>query len=88
MRRAVITYIICHFELNFSSIEDAFSINFAEYFAKELKDLAPMEVDGLITISATGIQVLSAGRLLIRNVCMVFDKYLLQKNQQQFSKVI
>ena len=88
LRRAVITYIICHFELNFSSIEDAFSINFAEYFAKELKDLAPMEVDGLITISATGIQVLSAGRLLIRNVCMVFDKYLLQKNQQQFSKVI
>ncbi len=88
LRRAVITYIICHFELNFSSIEDAFSINFAEYFAKELRELAPMEVDGLITISATGIQVLSAGRLLIRNVCMVFDKYLLQKNQQQFSKVI
>lgn len=88
LRRAVITYIICHFELNFSSIEDAFSINFAEYFAKELTELAPMEVDGLITISATGIQVLSAGRLLIRNVCMVFDKYLLQKNQQQFSKVI
>ncbi len=88
LRRAVITYIICHFELNFSSIEDAFSINFAEYFAKELTELEPMEVDGLITISATGIQVLSAGRLLIRNVCMVFDKYLLQKNQQQFSKVI
>ena len=88
LRRAVITYIICHFELNFSSIEDAFSINFAEYFAKELTELAPMEVDGLITISATGIQVLSPGRLLIRNVCMVFDKYLLQKNQQQFSKVI
>ena len=88
LRRAVITYIICHFELNFSSIEDAFSINFAEYFAKELTELAPMEIDGLITISATGIQVLSAGRLLIRNVCMVFDKYLLQKNQQQFSKVI
>lgn len=88
LRRAVITHIICHFELDFAAIEQMFSINFAEYFAKELKELVPMQVDGLITISAKGLHVLSAGRLLIRNVCMVFDKYLAQKNQQQFSKVI
>jgi oxygen-independent coproporphyrinogen-3 oxidase len=46
-----------------------------------------MQVDGLLTISTDGITVLSAGRLLIRNICMVFDRYLAQK-QQQFSKVI
>jgi oxygen-independent coproporphyrinogen-3 oxidase len=88
LRRAVITHIICHFELDFAAIEQMFSINFAEYFAKELKELAPMQVDGLIIISAKCLHVLSVGRLLIRNVCMVFDKYLAQKNQQQFSKVI
>jgi oxygen-independent coproporphyrinogen-3 oxidase len=69
-------------------IEALFSINFAEYFTKELKELLPMQGDGLITITASGLQVLPVGRLLIRNICMVFDKYLAQKNQQQFSKVI
>ncbi len=88
LRRAVITQLICHFDLNFSTIEQKYSINFADYFDKELGALAPMQADGLLTLSNEGIQVLPAGRLLIRNVCMVFDKYLAQKQQQQFSKVI
>jgi oxygen-independent coproporphyrinogen-3 oxidase len=88
LRRAVITQTICHFELTFAAIEQEFSINFSDYFAKELQALAPMQADGLLIISATGIQVLPAGRLLIRNICMVFDKYLAQKQQHQFSKVI
>ena len=87
LRRAVITQLICHFDLTFARIEQEFSINFADYFAKEIEALAPMQADGLITVSTAGIQVLPAGRLLIRNICMVFDKYLAQK-QQQFSKVI
>ena len=61
---------------------------FADYFAKELLALKPMQTDGLITLSALGIHVSPAGRLLIRNICMVFDKYMAQKQQQQFSKVI
>jgi oxygen-independent coproporphyrinogen-3 oxidase len=46
-----------------------------------------MEKDGLLSFTTNGIKVKTAGRLLIRNICMAFDKYLLQK-QQQFSKVI
>ncbi len=87
LRRAVITQIICHFDLSFAVIEQQFNINFADYFAKELEALIPMQTDGLLVLSTDGIKVLSAGRLLIRNICMVFDKYLAQK-QQQFSKVI
>ncbi|UOA07189.1 oxygen-independent coproporphyrinogen III oxidase [Methylobacter sp. S3L5C] len=88
LRRVVITQIICHFALTFTVIEQKFSINFSDYFAKELQSLAPMQADGLLTVSATGMQVLPAGRLLIRNICMVFDKYLAQKQHHQFSKVI
>jgi oxygen-independent coproporphyrinogen-3 oxidase len=88
LRRAVITRLICHFDLTYATIEQEFSINFADYFAKELHALKPMQADGLLTLSAEGIHVLPAGRLLIRNICMVFDKYLAQKQQQQFSKVI
>ncbi|MDD5269009.1 MAG: oxygen-independent coproporphyrinogen III oxidase [Methylococcales bacterium] len=88
LRGAVITQLICHFDLTFAAIEKKFSINFADYFAKELEALMHMQTDGLITLSALGIHVLPAGRLLIRNICMVFDKYMAQKQQQQFSKVI
>ncbi len=87
LRRAVITQLICHFDLNFARVEQAFHIVFAEYFAPELENLKIMQSDGLLSLTEEGIHVLSAGRLLIRNICMVFDKYLTQK-QQQFSRVI
>lgn len=87
LRRAVITQLICHFELDFSAIENKFSIKFSDYFANELEQLQQMQKDGLLTFSANKIEVLAAGRLLIRNICMVFDRYLAQK-KQQFSKVI
>lgn len=87
LRRAVITQLICHFDLDFSSIEQQLEIDFREYFASELQALQIMQKDGLINMKAGKIEVLPAGRLLIRNICMVFDKYLAQK-QQQFSKVI
>ena len=87
LRRAVITQLICHFELDFSKIEQQFDIIFADYFAIELINLGIMQTDGLLTVTKQGIQVMTAGRLLIRNICMVFDKYLAKK-QQQFSKVI
>jgi oxygen-independent coproporphyrinogen-3 oxidase len=31
---------------------------------------------------------LPPGRLLIRNICMTFDRYLREQKQQRFSKVI
>jgi oxygen-independent coproporphyrinogen-3 oxidase len=88
VRRAVITQLICHFELSFVRMEQGFSICFHDYFALELKELEPMQTDGLLTLDSQGIKVLPVGRLLIRNICMVFDKYLKQKQQQQFSRVI
>ena len=87
LRRAVITQLICHFDLSFTAIEQQFSIRFSDYFADELKRLQAMQNDGLLNLTNDDIQVLPAGRLLIRNICMVFDRYLTQK-QQQFSKVI
>lgn len=88
LRREIITQLICHFELDFCVIGQQFAVNFADYFAKEITALQPMQTDGLLALSIHGIKVTSAGRLLIRNICMVFDKYLAQKQQQQFSKVI
>jgi oxygen-independent coproporphyrinogen III oxidase len=88
LRRAIITHLICHFGLKFDDIEQAFGVRFAEYFEPELQELEVMQSDGLITMDSHSIQVMPSGRLLIRNICMVFDRYLREKTGTRFSKVI
>jgi oxygen-independent coproporphyrinogen-3 oxidase len=88
LRRAVITDLICHFRLDFAAVEAAFNVVFADYFARELEELKPMQDDGLLTLGPQHIEVSAAGRFLIRNICMVFDRYLREAETQRFSKVI
>jgi oxygen-independent coproporphyrinogen-3 oxidase len=88
VRRRIITEIICHFRLDFASVERAYGIEFARYFEPELEALRQMQADGLIELDAQGLQVLPRGRLLVRNVCMVFDRYLQSQGEQRYSKVI
>ncbi len=88
LRREVITQLICNFRLRFAEIEKAFEINFRDYFSVELEELKQMETDGLVRFGEEEIIVETAGRFLIRNVCMVFDRYLREKTTQSFSKVI
>ncbi len=88
LRRAIITDLICHFRLEFAAIEQQYSISFLEYFAPELAELADLQADGLLVITDIGIEVLPPGRLLIRNICMNFDRYLQKAETQRFSKVI
>lgn len=87
LRQAIITQLICHFELDYAAIEQAYGIVFADYFTQQLEQLKVMEQDGLLQMTDQGVYVKAAGRLLIRNICMVFDRYLGQK-KKQFSKVI
>lgn len=88
LRREVITNLMCHFVLDIARIEERYNIRFADYFAPELDDLALMQKDGLLSLDGSEIQIEPAGRLLIRNVCMVFDRYLRKKTGQRFSRVI
>lgn len=89
IRRDVIKSLICNFKLDYAAIEKLWSVHFADYFAEDLRLLAPLEKDGLVSLSPQGIQVTAKGRLLIRNICMCFDIYLRRKARlQQFSRVI
>ncbi|MEQ6341775.1 MAG: oxygen-independent coproporphyrinogen III oxidase [Gammaproteobacteria bacterium] len=88
LRREIITQLICHFELDIPAIERQFGINYHAYFNREQKDLLSMQNDGLLQINELNVHVLPAGRLLIRNICMVFDAYLREKAGQRYSKVI
>jgi oxygen-independent coproporphyrinogen III oxidase len=89
IRRDVIKSLICNFRLDFAAVEKEWGLAFDQYFAEDLKLLAPLAEDGLVDVNAQGIQVTAKGRLLIRNICMCFDTYLRQKaRMQQFSRVI
>lgn len=89
IRREVIMQLICHFSLNFTDIEKRFNINFKDYFANELERYKVMVEDGLITMNEHSIAVTSKGRLLIRNICMVFDRYIKpDEKTERFSKLI
>jgi oxygen-independent coproporphyrinogen-3 oxidase len=88
IRRAVIQQLICEFELDFSSIESRFNIEFRGYFAEIWPQLQQMHQDRLIDLSDGRIDVLPAGRLLVRSLCMLFDSYLAGQTQQRFSRVI
>jgi len=81
IRRAIIQTLMCHFELSISSIELAYPITFNEYFVTELKTLRVLEEDGLVKIEEKWLCVTLKGRLLIRNICMVFDRYLRDKQE-------
>ncbi|MDH0095999.1 oxygen-independent coproporphyrinogen III oxidase [Ectopseudomonas hydrolytica] len=88
LRRSVIQQLICHFELRFSDIEQAHGVNFNEYFASLWPQLEQLHRDGLIELNAQGIEVRPAGRLLVRSLCMLFDRYLNDQVRQRFSRVI
>ncbi len=88
LRQFVINQLICHFNLNFATVSNAFGLDTRSHFAEELALLKPMVDDGLLTINDEGIEILNAGRLLIRRVCMVFDEYLNNSSTVRYSKVI
>jgi len=89
LRRAVIQALICQFRVSIESVELAHLIDFGRYFAAELADLRRLEADGLVEIQPEWIAVTPRGRLLVRTICMVFDKYLRARRQgAAYSKVI
>ncbi|MCW8333189.1 oxygen-independent coproporphyrinogen III oxidase [Vibrio sp. SCSIO 43135] len=89
LRREVIKQLICNFKLDKTQIEAEFNVPFNQYFKEDLQLLQTFINDELVEVDDNEIRVTLRGRLLIRNICMCFDKYLRAKaRQQQFSRVI
>ncbi len=89
IRRGVIKTLICQFELSFDVFKKEFEVDVPAYFVDEITRLDPMIEDDLVQVDDEGIRVTSRGRLLIRNICMVFDRYLdSQSTTPRFSRAI
>jgi len=76
IRRELLLDLFCNFHADLDALSEEFNIDAADYLAEDLKRLEPLEKDGLVELSDNSINVTSTGRFFIRNVCMVFDRYL------------
>jgi oxygen-independent coproporphyrinogen-3 oxidase len=88
LRGEVIRELLCNLELDVAAVEARHGVDFATTFASALIELGPAVAAGWVRIeqdpsgpeAAPGrirrIEVVGAGRLLIRNLAMAFDVYL------------
>ncbi|MFS2218630.1 oxygen-independent coproporphyrinogen III oxidase [Telluria sp. Tellsp104] len=75
LRREVIQKLMCDFALDLRDLAARWDVDVAERFAPELARLADLARDGLLAVTPDRIDVTPKGRLLVRNICMVFDDY-------------
>ena len=88
-RRAVIQALACDFAVSKESIGISHLLDFDRYFATELEDLGGLADDGLVEMDDEWIHVTPRGRLLVRVVCMVFDRYLREtRDRARYSRVM
>lgn len=88
LRRWVIGQLICQFRLDRKQFAAVWQEDFDRYFVDEMKRLAPMIADGLVTDDGNTLQVQPSGRLLIRALCQIFDLYRKEGASQRFSRII
>jgi oxygen-independent coproporphyrinogen-3 oxidase len=93
-RAAVIQQLMCYEELNFAEFDSRFDTDFVAYFAPELQQVRSLAKDGLLDLDKSRIKVSPKGRLLLRSIAAVFDRYLNVGNDnsdidsRQYSKAI
>ncbi len=89
LRAQVIQALMCYDELVFDEFDAEHKVDFRTYFAAEIKRLEPLVDDELIQLEPRGILISPKGRLLLRNIAMVFDRHINDaENDNRFSKAI
>jgi len=88
LRRNVIALLSCEMKVLFSTFNTDYDIDFQQYFYLELERLRPFVDDGLVALDEEGFVVTEKGKLMLRAICMVFDRYRFKDEQIRFSKVI
>lgn len=92
IRKNVIMRLMNNLRLDTRRIEQKFSINFAEYFAESLAKMREYIDLGLVSVSGDEINISAEGKMLVRNIVMSFDKYMVQTpasgSDKRFSKTI
>ncbi|MBF0350730.1 MAG: oxygen-independent coproporphyrinogen III oxidase [SAR324 cluster bacterium] len=81
LRRELIESLMCHYYLPIQQFETRYEIKFHEYFSGEMESLKILEQEGLLSMDNHEIRLTKLGTLFMRNVAMVFDRYLHDKSR-------
>jgi oxygen-independent coproporphyrinogen-3 oxidase len=85
LRRDVIGKLMCEGEVELTELGREYGVDSTAYFAPELRELSSMS--DLASYDSGRIRTTSIGKLLVRNVCMVFDRYH-EPGETKFSSTI
>jgi oxygen-independent coproporphyrinogen III oxidase len=90
LRRQVINGVMCNFYVDLEKACTPFHVDPRQHFSRELEELEPLEELGLVRRQDLILELTSLGRVLVRNVAMVFDAYLKKRPEasRTFSKTI
>ena len=88
LRRWVIRELICHFRMSRRTFSDQWGEDWDAYFAPEMQRLQRLQQDHLVHDDGSTITVTGQGRLLIRAICQIFDRYRKQDADTRFSRII
>jgi oxygen-independent coproporphyrinogen-3 oxidase len=76
MRREIISHIMCDLEIDRATALSPFGASFDRVFESEIATLENFVPDGLLEITPDKIRITDLGRIFLRNIAMVFDRYL------------
>jgi oxygen-independent coproporphyrinogen III oxidase len=76
LRQDLLLELFCTFRADLDALSARHGVDAVRWLADDLSRLAPLEEDGLVRFDGHTIQVPEAGHFFVRNVCMVFDRYL------------
>lgn len=89
IRQEVIQSLMTNRKVSLSAFYEKFHLSFPVYFQSEFYQLREMQEEGLIHIAEDEIIVSNEGILFLRNIAMVFDNYLADKeNPRMFSRTV
>jgi len=87
LRQSLIMALFCTFQADLDALSAELDLDAPALLADDLSRLTPMVDDGLVTWDAHGIHITETGRFFVRNVCMVFDRYL-EAGTQRYSRTV
>jgi len=76
IRQFVIRSIMCNFELDFDLLKERFGVEYEEYFADEDRSLQETIEASFFSREPRRLSIRPQGQLFVRNICMLFDRYL------------
>lgn len=88
LRAEIIMTLMCSMPLNMERTSNKYQIDFKDYFSSELNELEPFVQAGLLCVEGAHIRVTDSGRLFVRAISMVFDRYLQKRTDATYSRLI